>query len=224
MSNIATAKVRRVKPYSGYNANTPDRLLLDAGAVFKNFTVGTDTYATAKAAGKCLGATRKGTEFSAKPNFRRMEIDGVKTRTKGDTLIDGWEVYLKTTLVEITADTLKLALGVADDGTSSATGYSEITGRDTIKESDYIENITYVGNILGENEPIIIQVYNAFHEGGLTITNEDKSNAGVECQFFGYNNADVYDDVSQELRPPFKIFYPLQASAQTQETQQEEPK
>ena len=95
---MSVVPVRRVKPYSGYNAETPDKLLLDAGAIFKNFTVGTDTYASAKAAGKCLGATQGGSEFAAVPSFRRMEIDGVHTRTKGDTLIDGWDVSLKTKL------------------------------------------------------------------------------------------------------------------------------
>ena len=211
--------VRRVKPYSGYNAKTPDKLLLDAGAVFKNFIVGTDTYASAKAAGKCLGATQKGSEFSAVPQIRRMEIDGVHTRTKGDTLIDGWDVYLKTTLVEMTAQTLKLALGVGDAAASStATGYDEITARDTIQDSDYITNITFVGNILGENDPIIIQVFNAFHEGGLTITNEDKNNAAVECQFYGYLDPSVYDSVTDPLTPPFKIYRPAEtAEAQSQQ-------
>lgn len=203
--------VRRVKPYSGYNANTPDKLLLDAGAVFKNFIVGTDTYASAKAAGKCLGATQKGSEFSAVPQIRRMEIDGVHTRTKGDTLIDGWDVYLKTTLVEMTTQTLKLALGVGDSAASStATGYDEITARDTITDNDYTTNITFIGNILGEDNPIIIQVFNAFHEGGLTITNEDKNNAAVECQFYGYLDPTVYDSVENSIAPPFKIFRPTE--------------
>ena len=206
--------VRRVKPYSGYNAKTPDKLLLDAGAVFKNFIVGTDTYASAKAAGKCLGATQKGSEFSAVPQIRRMEIDGAHTRTKGDTLIDGWDVYLKTTLVEMTTQTLKFALGVGDSAASStATGYDEITARDTITDNDYTTNITFIGNILGENDPIIIQVFNAFHEGGLTITNEDKNNAAVECQFYGYLDPTVYDSVENPLTPPFKIYRPTETVA-----------
>ena len=205
---MATAKVRRVKPYSGYNANTPDKLLLDAGVVFKNYNVGTDTYKSAKAAGKCLGATQKGSEFAAAPSFRRMEIDGVHTRTKGDTLVDGWDVSLKTTLVEMTSDNLKRALAVADVKDSEVEGYEEITGRDTIQDTDYEENITFIGNILGEDDPIIIQVFNAFHEGGLTITAEDKNNATVECQFYGYLDPEIYDDVDTELTPPFKIYRP----------------
>lgn len=207
--------VRRVKPYSGYNSKTPDKLLLDAGAIFKNFVVGTDTYASAKAAGKCLGATQGGSEFSAVPSFRRMEIDGVHSRTKGDTLIDGWEVYLKTKLAEITPDNLKLALGVGDSATSQTSGYTEVTGRDTIKSTDYVTNIAYVGNILGSDTPIIIVVRNAFHEGGLTVTAADKNNAGVECQFYGYHEPTIYDDVSGEIVPPFTIYYPDQAIATT---------
>lgn len=210
---MAKVKVRRVKPYSGYNGKTPDKLLLDAGVLFKNFQVGTDTYKSAKAAGKCLGATQKGTEFSAKPIYRRMEIDGVHTRTKGDTLIDGWETYLKTTLVEMTAETLRRALGAADIDTESNESYDIIKGRDTIQDEDFEENITFIGNILGEDKPMIIQVFNAFHEGGLTFSAEDKNNAGVECQFYGYLDDDVYDDPDEEIVPPFEIYRPKTAAA-----------
>lgn len=217
---MTMVKVRRVKPYSGYTAETPDKLLLDAGAIFKNFVVGTDTYASAKAAGKCLGATQKGSEFSAVEQLRRMEIDGVHTRTKGDTLIDGWDTYIKTTLCEITGENLKLALGAANVTDSDVTGYKEIRGRDTIRDDDYVENITYVGNILGEDSPIIIQVFNAFSESGLTITSEDRNNATVECQFYGYNDPSVYDDVEEELEPPFAIYVPVTEEEEQQPTVQ----
>ena len=211
---------RRVKPYSGYNQTTPDKLLLDAGAVFINFTPGTDTYESAKVAGKCLGATQKGSEFSAVPQFRRMEIDGVHTRTIGDTLIDGWDVYLKTTLVEMTSDNIKRALGVGNVSTGAPSGYDKIQGRDTIETTDYISNVTFVGNILGETDPIIIQVFNAFNESGLTITNEDKNNAAVECQFYGYNDATVYDSVTNPLRPPFAIYRPTITSGSSSSSSQ----
>lgn len=211
---MSVVKVRRVKPYSGYNSETPDKLLLDAGAIFKNFIVGTDTYKSAKAAGKCLGATQKGCEFSAVPQFRRMEIDGVHTRTKGDTLSDGWEAYLKAAFVEMTSETLKNALATADIDDRSVEGYDKITGRDTIKDADYLGNVTYIGNILGEESPIIIQVYNAFNEGGLTITAEDKNNASVECQFYGYNDSDIYDDVDEEIVPPWAIYRPKTVAEQ----------
>lgn len=210
---MATAKVRRVKPYSGYTQNTPDKLLLDAGAFFKDFKVGTDTYKTAKAAGKCLGATIKGGEFSAKPTFRRMEIDGVKTRTVGDTLIDGWETYIKANLAEMTSDNLVAALGIADKETvTDVEGYDKITGRETILPSDYIGNITWVGNLLGEEKPIIIQIFNGLNENGLTLAVEDKNNSTVEAQFYGNLSADVYDEPINGVIPPFAIYRPTEAT------------
>lgn len=205
------AKVRRVKPYSGYTPNTSDRLLLDAGAFFKNFKVGVDTYASAKADGKCLGATIKGGEFSAKPSIRRLEIDGLKTRTKGDTLIDGWEIYIKATFAEITTDNLKIALSAADV-TKDIEGYETITGRNTILDSDYIENITWVGCLLGEQKPIIIQIFNGLNEGGLTLAVADKDNSKIEVQFFGNNNDSDYDS-EDELKPPFAIYRPSEVAA-----------
>ena len=203
-----TAKVTRVKPYSGYSQKTKENLQLDAGAFFKNFEVGKDTYASAKAAGKCLGVTQKGGEFKAAENIRRLELDGVKTRTKGDTLIDGWEVYIKGTFAEMTSDNLILALGAADKKTEeSAEGYDVITGRDYILDSDYIENITWVGCIVGEEKPIIIQVFNAFNENGLTLAVADKDNGKLECQFYGNLDPEDYDS-GEDLKPPFKIFRP----------------
>ena len=210
---MADAKVRRIKPYTGYSKNTADRLQLDAGAFFKNFKVGTDTYATAKVAGKCLGATIKGGEFSAKPNFRQIEVDGLKNRTKGQTLIDGWETYIKATFAEITTETLIRALGVADSETVTD-GYDKITGRDVILDKDHIENITWVGCLLGEDKPIIIQVYNALNEDGLTLAVADKDNGKTEVKFFGYNAEEVYE-TDAPITPPFAIFRPTESTTTT---------
>jgi hypothetical protein len=204
-----TANVRKVKPYSGFTKDTPDRLLLDAGAFFKNFDVGKDTYASAKAAGKCLGATMKGGEFSAKPNLRNLEIDGVHNRTKGTVLVDGWEAYIKATLIEITEDNLKNGLGLAEVEENAIDGYDKITGKDTVLDSDFIENITWVGNLLGESKPCIIQIYNGLNESGLTIAIADKDNGKFDAQFYGYNDASEYDD-ENPIEPPFAIYRPVE--------------
>lgn len=66
------------KVYSGFTAKTPEKLLLDAGAFFKNFEVGVDTFESAVTAGKLIGATAGGGVFEAKPDIRPIEIDGVK--------------------------------------------------------------------------------------------------------------------------------------------------
>jgi hypothetical protein len=218
---MSIAQVRRIKPYSGYSSKTPDKLLLDAGVFFKNFKVGTDTYKSAKTDGKCLGATIKGGEFFAKPNLRRMELDGVKTRTVGDTLIDDWETYIKATFAEMTADNLVTALVAADiKATTEIEGYNKITGRNTLLPSDYIENITWIGNLLGDDKPIIIQIYNGLNENGLTLGVEDKNNSTIEAQFYGNLSEDVYDDPDVGIVPPFAIFRPIETSQVNQENKE----
>ena len=213
---MAIVKPRKIKPYSGYSNKTADRMLLDAGAFFANYDPATHTYASAKKAGKCLGVTIKGGEFSAKPTLRRLEFDGVKTRTKGDTVVDGWEVYIKATLAEMTTQNFIYGLGIADKGTDEkVVGYDVITGRDVILDGDYIKNITWVGCLLGEDKPCIIQVFNGFNENGLTLAIADKDNGKVEAQFYGNLSPEVYNS-EDEIKPPFKIFRPTEKTETTE--------
>lgn len=189
-----------MKTYTGFNANTADNLLLDAGAFFVNFEVGTDTYETAKAT-KLLGATRGGGEFKAAMTVRQIEIDGVKGRAKGLEVNDAWEVYLKATVLEINKETLKHALASSKAGTGSE-GYDEIVGNNDIELTDYIDNITWIGKISGSDKPVIIQVLNALNTDGLTLTVSDKNEATMVMTFYGHYATDDLDN------PPFKIFYP----------------
>ena len=63
-----------MKKYSGFTTDTSKSLLLNAGAFFKNFVVGTDTFDGAVAGGKLLGATKGGGEFSAVPEIGRAHV------------------------------------------------------------------------------------------------------------------------------------------------------
>ena len=112
------------RSYSGFTKGTPERLLLDAGAFFRNFTyeeggTANDTFDAAVAAGKLIGATKGGGEFSAVPAVRQIEVDGVKGRAKGLEVIDSWEVYLKATVLETTTETIRASLGAATVDTES---------------------------------------------------------------------------------------------------------
>jgi len=203
--------MRKNKNYNGYTAKTPDNLQLDAGAFFLNFIVGTDTYSTAKAAGKLLGATQGGGEFKATPEIRNTEIDGVKSRVVGLVSIDGWETYLKATLIEVTKESISKALAVASIKDDFSETYTEISGKQIILDTDHISNVTWVGHIAGYDNPIIIQVYNALNESGLTLAVSDKAEGKIEVTFFGYNTVEDYS--SEEIIPPFKIYYPKTVTA-----------
>lgn len=189
------------KTYSGFTADTAKSLLLDAGAFFKNFELGTDTFDTAVTSGKLIGATSGGGSFTAIPSIRRIEIDGVKGAAKGLQVIDEWVVTLTANMKEVKQDTLLLALasGNAVDG---AVGYKNITANNYIELSDYIDNITWVGKLSGSDNPVIIQVKNALSTSGLTLNTADKAEAVIALSFVAhYDTADLDN-------PPFIIAYP----------------
>lgn len=191
-----------MKTYTGFNANTADNLLLDAGAFFLNFEVGTDTYESAKAT-KLLGATRGGGEFKAAMTVRQIEIDGVKGRAKGLEVNDAWDVYLKATVLEINEETLAKALASSTKSESTVdTDYTEIVGNNDIELTDYIDNVTWIGKIAGSDDPVMIQVFNALNTDGLTLTVADKNEATMQMTFYGHYDTTDLDN------PPFKIWYP----------------
>lgn len=190
---------------SGFTNNTPQRLLLDAGAWFKDFDVNLDTVATAAA--KLLGATRGGGEFNAKPISRDIEVDGVQGKAKGLSTIDAWEVMMKATLLEVTPQSLIMALGAGDVDTGAHEDYDKITGRNVIELTDYANNITWIGRLSGSLKPVIIQIFNALSLSGLKLATADKAEATLPVEFFG-----SYDAADLET-PPFAIWYPKAGSA-----------
>lgn len=187
---------------SGYTAKTKENLLLGAGAFFRNFDVGTDTYETAKTAGKLLGATQGGGTFKAVAEIRQVEIDGVNGRVAGLEVIDGWETSMAMNLLETTEETLKLALGAATIDTTTDTDYNILKGKSFIDDTDYIDNITYIGTLSGCEEPVIIQVYNALSTDGLELKTENKAEAVLAVTVYGHYTEDDLDS------PPYAIYYP----------------
>jgi hypothetical protein len=188
--------------YSGYTPETAKSLLLDAGAFFKNFYVGVDTFQSAVADGKLLGATSGGGAFSAIPTLRPIPIDGVKGTAKGLQVIDEWVITLTANVKEVKKATIQTALATSDVDTASNSDYDIITAQNQIVLTDYIDNITWVGNLSGTNDPIIIQVYNALNTSGLTLNVADKAEAVLALSFTGH-----YIDTDLDT-PPFKIYYP----------------
>lgn len=188
--------------FSGFTANTPKHLQLDAGAFLKNYDVSQDTWETAKAT-KLIGATAGGGSFSAVPTIRRIEVDGVKGAAKGMEALDEWVVTLTANVKEITAESIKLALAAAQSSEASApSGYTKIMGKSEIALDDYMDNLTWVGRLSGSNNPVIIVVKNALCTNGLTISFADKSEGLIPVTVTGHYDLESLDT------PPFEIYYP----------------
>ncbi len=191
-----------MKKYSGFTTETAKSLLLNAGAYFKNFVVGTDDFDSAVAAGKLIGATKGGGEFSAVPEIRQIEVDGVAGRAKGLETIDSWDIYLKANVLEVKGATIQSGLAASSVDTSTNTDYDIITASNNLEVSDYIDNITWVGTLSGSDKPVIIQIFNALNTEGLKFSTTDKAEATISLTFYAHYTQDDLDT------PPFKIYYP----------------
>lgn len=190
------------KLFSGYTAKTAENLLLDAGAFFANFNIATDDFDTAVAAGKLLGATRGGGQFTATPEIRSIEVDGLKGAAKGLQVIDSWDVNMTANVLEVTLDGLKKALVASEVDTTTNLEYDILKAKNLIELTDYIDNITFVGKKSGTAEPIIIQVYNAINTNGLSLQTQPRGEAVIAMTFKGHYDSNELDN------PPFAIYYP----------------
>lgn len=193
------------KRYSGYTAQTKENRVTGAGAYYKNYNPTTDTPSTATA--KLVGATKGGGSFIAKANIRNIEIDGVPGKVKGMEEIDSWDVEMSANILEITADTIALALG-ASKITNSTTpaNYKKIEGKNTIDVTDYQENITFIGTVSGFDTPVIIQVFNAISLEGTSFNTKDKDDAVLPIKWVGHYDEDSLDN------PPFAIWIPVKGA------------
>lgn len=186
------------KTLSGYSADTSKNLQLNAGMFVMNFDPLTGELASAKT----LGATKGGGTFTAIPEMRKIEVDGVRGTAKGMQVIDSWEVKMSTTLMETTKENLKLALA-SGDITSGEEGNNEIiTARNYIDDGDYIDNICWLGTLAGSDKPICIQILNVINTNGLNFTFADKSEGAISLELMAHYGADELDTA------PFKIYYP----------------
>lgn len=198
------------KTYSGFTSATANNLMLDAGAFFKNFDIATDTFDTAVTNGKLIGATQGGGSFAAIPSIRQIPVDGVKGNIEGLNVIDSWAVTLTANVLEISADTIELALGTTTSSSQENNDfYKEIKANNYILDADYIDNVTFIGKISGVNKPVVIQVFNAMNTNGLTLTTTDNAEGVIEMVFTGHYSASALDN------PPFAIEFPIPEGAIT---------
>ncbi|MCH3962691.1 MAG: hypothetical protein LKE46_00215 [Clostridium sp.] len=178
---------------TGFTPSTPNHLLLDAGAVYKNYGLPDE---------ELLGATSGGNEFKIAPKLRQPKIDGLKSSyAKGMELITEVEVTLKTNMLEVTKDILVMALlGKVDE--SSNDDYYVITGKATISIDDYINNVALVARLSGSSTPVVIILKNALNTDGLDLKTEDDKDNTLPVTFTGHVDPYRPDDLPYEVHFP----------------------
>ena len=154
---------------------------------------------TTGALGTILGATRGGGSFVVTRETRQPEADGRRYGYKGDTFVDSVDARLSTTLIEITIDNLKTALGSATV-TGSAPKQTLKLGT-AIDTDDYVTNICWVGD-MADGRYVLICLFNGLNESDLNLTWADKNEGTLPVEFHAKQSSlDDYDTA------PFEIVY-----------------
>lgn len=145
----------------------------------------------------CLGATRGGGTFNVTKESRVIEADGRRFGFKGDRVVDSIDAMLSTTLLEVTPENFKKALGAADvvDGTWN----KKIAPRTNYEDGDYIPVLTWVGDT--NYGFIAITMYNALNVADLNFTFNDKGEGTLPVEFHAHQ-----EDVMDYDTPPFAIY------------------
>src|SRR5699024_7338461 len=178
---------------------TAVRMLLDAGAIYKNWEKDEEGNWT----GEALGATSSGNTFTVEVEQRQPEIDGVKTRIKGVSFVDTHEASIEININELTDENIRRDIRPADRDKSDAS-YDKVTGRTEIQDDDYLENIAYVGNLSGRDKPVVIILKNALSAEGFEMASEDNNEAVIPITFNAYAD---FDD-AQAGKTAYEIYFP----------------
>ena len=181
-------------PNNPITVNTANRMILDAGALYKDYG-GTPVL---------IGATKGGAVWTVERDDREVEVDGARGPIVGLVRKVRETARLEVTLVEISLQTLQDLLGdavVASDGT-----HKTITPDLTIADSDYDDNIALVATSSGSSDPVVLSLLNALHRGEWSITTVDKEEAGLSLIFVAHYAIAAVETV------PYEILLPIGAS------------
>lgn len=194
-----------MKVLNGFTPQTAQNLQLDAGIFVRGLADPSKFTGTVTTPAKTIGATSGGGSFTAIPTFRNIfeDLDGARGVYKGGQVIDTWEIKMTTTIKEMTAENLKLALVAADtDAAELEEKYDITTARLEVKDTDYLDNFCFIGTINGQDTPVIIEMKNVLNMNGLNLTVADKATGSVSLEL------QAHFDLSKPDEVPFKIYTP----------------
>lgn len=179
---------------SGVTANTPKKIMLGAGTLYRNLIYSNGW------TGDIIGATSGGTTLSIVPEYLDIEVDGVLVKAKGLVQKIGETASIETNMIEITKEFLK-AIVVGEEGVSEDERFDVIESKAHIEDSDYIENFGYVG-FMTDGTPIVIIFDYALCTSGLSAEGRNKEAAVIPATFECY--ADLAEGLTDKL--PYHIY------------------
>lgn len=126
-----------MKVRTGISGETPDRIIIDAGAVYLNYGLGNQ---------RLLGATRGGNEFNLNRVTKNIEADGLKGAVKGMKRVTEVNPQITANLLELSVENLIAAIAGAEQSDRASINLEHIGADDSdpaefdLTQNDVIEN------------------------------------------------------------------------------------
>ena len=142
---------------------------------------------------KILCVTSGGINPTCKASYTDYfeDLDNVPNGTMEGKQLDSWECGLATTIVDVTAEGVKLGLGAADIDSNDST---RITPRSTLKLSDFTPSIWWVGD-RADGGFFAIQMLNALSTEGFSLQTTKKGKGTMSLNIMGHFSMNAIDTV-----------------------------
>lgn len=177
-------------------------LQLDAGVLLKKFT---PTAPSAPANEDIICATTGGINATCVPTYSDLgeDVDNCPVNMKELKHLDSWECKLSFTSLGMSANAIKLALGAADIGDTSASKQDTITPRRDLKQTDFTD-LWWVGD-RADGGCVAVQIKNALSTGGFSLQTTKNGKGQLSVELTGHVSIDAQDTMPM-------VFYSLAAS------------
>lgn len=192
---------------TGLTDGSKDNFQFGVGVLYKNVTNPAAMDLDSMTADNFIGATTDEISVAANPEMIDMyeNVGGAYGKFVGGDIIDYWEITMTATLLEVTAQNLKLAIGSADITDNASKPNSEvITPRNCIEDADYLTNLCWFGQ-LKDKRKVVIEMKNVINQGGLTFGAFKKEKGTIECEFSPRYKTSAPNDVPLRIYIEKKI-------------------
>lgn len=177
-------------------------LQLDAGVLLKKFM---PTAPAAPADEDIICATTGGISVTCVPTYSDLgeDVDNCPDGTKELRHLDSWECKMSFTSLGLSANAIKLVLGAADIGDTSASKQDTITPRRDLKQTDFTD-LWWVGD-RADGGCVAIQIKNALSTGGFSLQTTKNGKGQLSVELTGHVSIDAQNTMPM-------VFYSLAAS------------
>lgn len=177
--------------FTKISQDTFNELQLDAGVLLNTFD---PTNVTEPSDASIIGATTGGINAVCTPTFSDFgeDIDNVPNNMKELKHLDGWDCSLSTTLLNMTEESIKLSLGVAD------TANGKITPRRDLSQSDFEDAIWWVGD-RADGGLVAIKLINALSTGGFSLQTTKNGKGQLSITLTGHVSINAQTTMPMEF-------------------------